>query len=61
MEKNMHRDAKPTTDQIAVRGYIHDMLQELVELAESRRLDDVVSGLRGALGVYAADIDDPAS
>ncbi|WP_156893930.1 hypothetical protein [Brevundimonas aveniformis] len=57
----MHRDAKPTTDQIAVRGYIHDMLQELVELAESRRLDDVVLGLRGALGVYAADIDDPAS
>lgn len=61
MEKNMHHDAKPTTDQIAVRGYIHDMLQELVELAESRRLDDVVLGLRGALGVYAADIDDPAS
>lgn len=57
----MHHDAKPTTDQIAVRGYIHDMLQELVELAESRRLDDVVLGLRGALGVYAADIDDPAS
>lgn len=44
-------------DQIAVRGYIHDMLQELLGLAESRRLDDVAGSIRTALSVYPTDPD----
>ena len=44
-------------DQIAMRGYIYDMLQDLLRIAESRRLDDVATSIRSALVAYPSDLE----
>lgn len=53
----MPKTTTTCADQFAVRGYIHDMLQALLVMAESRGLDDVATGLRCALAIYPTDLN----